>query len=51
MIWYGFYNFSLLPPLILLIRIFLSFLLVAIIVRGVIVVRKGDGYSGGLVDE
>ncbi|KIJ94604.1 hypothetical protein K443DRAFT_125158 [Laccaria amethystina LaAM-08-1] len=34
-----------------MIWIFLSFLLVAIIVRGVIVVRKGDGYSGGLVDE
>ena len=51
MIWYGFYNFYLLPPLIFLIRIFLSFLLVALIVRGVVVVRKGEGYGGGLVDE
>ncbi|EDR00850.1 uncharacterized protein LACBIDRAFT_312872 [Laccaria bicolor S238N-H82] len=34
-----------------MIWIFLTFLLVAIIVRGVIVVRRGEGYGGGLVDE
>jgi len=51
MIWYGYYNPSLLPSLIFRIRIFLSFLLVAIIVRGVIVLRRGEGAGGGLVDD
>lgn len=34
-----------------MIWIILTFLLVAIIVRGVIVVRRAEGYGGGLVDE